>query len=174
MDSQDLSFLDAIRIAKDTEKKAAAFYNEAAEKTNNPLGRELFEKLADFECYHFTSLTALEESLCENGACILYEGRELSLSVPEEVQQIKEANTMSAMRILAQARDIKTKARKRYSALAEQTTDPSGRDMFLRLAEEESVMLRVLDKAYWSMNDHAVWELPADVLGGADAQSCAA
>ena len=44
MNNQDLNFLDAIRMAIEAEERAAAFYDEAAEKTENPLGRELLEQ----------------------------------------------------------------------------------------------------------------------------------
>ena len=160
MSDQDLNFLDAIRIAMEAEKKAAEFYREAAQETRNPLGRMLFEQLSDFEEYHYSQLVDLEESLCNDGTCVLYEGRELSLQVPAEVEQIKEVNQVSVMKIITQAIKIKTQAKKRYAALAEQTSDPSGQDMFRRLAEEENTNLKVLDAAYWSLNDHGVWVWP--------------
>jgi rubrerythrin len=160
MNNQDLNFLDAIRMAIEAEGKAAAFYDEAAQKTANPLGRELLEQLADFERYHHEQLVALEDSLCNDGACIIYEGREVTFSVPDEVEKIREADKMSAMGIIDAAIEIKRKAEKRYAALAEQTTDPNGQAMFRRLADEEHENRRVLEKAYWSLNDRGVWIPP--------------
>ena len=157
MDNPDLSFLDAIQMAMEAEQKAAAFYDETARKTANPLGRRLFEQLSEFEHYHYTKLAALEESLCKDGACIMYEGRELSFPVPDEVEKIKEADKMSAMGIITMAMEIKSKAKERYVALAEQTTDPDGQAMFKRLAEEEHTNHRILRDAYWSLNNHGVW-----------------
>jgi rubrerythrin len=160
MNSQDLNFLDAIRMAIEAEEKAAAFYDQAAEKTENPLGRELLAQLGDFERYHRAKLLALEDSLCSDGTCILYEGRKLSFQVPDEVEKIREANKMSAMGIIDAAIDIKRKAEKRYAALAEQTTDPDGQAMFQRLVEEELANRRVLQDAYWGLNDRGVWVRP--------------
>jgi rubrerythrin len=157
MNNQDLNLLDAIRMAIGVEEKAAAFYDEAAKKTENPLGRQTLEQLADFERYHHTKLLALEESLCSNGACIMYEGRELTLPVPDEVEKIKEADRLSAMGIIEAAIEIKRKAEERYAALAGQTTDPDGQAMFQRLAEEEHANHRILEDAYWSLNDRGVW-----------------
>jgi len=157
MNNQDLNFLDAIRMAIEAEKEAAVFYDEAARKTKNPLGRRLFEQLAEFEKYHQSKLSALEESLCQDGACIIYQGRDLSFPVPDEVDKIKEADKMSAMGIITMAMEIKEKAEKRYTALAEQTTDPSGQAMFRRLAEEEHANYRILSDAYWSLNNRGVW-----------------
>ncbi len=160
MDYQELNFLDAIRMAMEAEGKAVAFYDEAAAKTHNPLGKRLFEQLAEFERYHHTKLADLEASLCENGACIIYEGRELSLPVPDEVSRIQEADKMSAMGIITLAMEIKHKAEERYKALAEQTTDATGQDMFRRLAEEEHANHRILRDAYWSLNNRGVWAWP--------------
>ncbi|MGD2144834.1 MAG: ferritin family protein [Anaerolineae bacterium] len=160
MNNQDLNFLDAIRMAIGAEESAAAFYDEAAKKTMNPLGRELLGQLADFERYHHTKLLALEDSLCSNGACIMYQGRELEFPVPDEVEKIKEADRMSAMGIIDSAIEIKRKAEERYAALAEQTSDPDGQAMFQRLAKEEHANRRVLEDAYWSLNDRGVWIPP--------------
>jgi rubrerythrin len=157
MNNQDLNFLDAIRLAIQAEQRAAAFYDEAAEKTENPLGRELLEQLADFERHHHTQLMALEHSLCNDGACIIYQGRELELPVPDEVEKVKQADKMSAMGIIEAAIDIKRKAEERYTDLAGQTSDPNGQAMFQRLAEEEHANHRILEDAYWSLNDRGVW-----------------
>ena len=153
MHTQDLNFLDAIRMAMEAEQKAAAFYADAAQKTTNPLGRRLFEQLADFELYHHAKLADLEKSLCENDACIIYDGRELSFPVPDEVEKIQESDKMSAMGIITLALEIKSKAKARYTALAEQTTDPDGQAMFKRLAEEEHANHRILDNLYWRLNN---------------------
>jgi rubrerythrin len=157
MNNQDLNFLDAIRMATKAEEKAAAFYDEAAHKTTNPLGRKLFEQLAEFERHHHSKLVALEKSLCDGGACIIYEGKDLSFPVPEEIEGIKEAEKRSAMGIITMAMNIKRKAEERYIALAEQTTDPDGQAMFRRLAEEEDANHRILNDAYWSLNNQGVW-----------------
>jgi rubrerythrin len=44
MTNLDLNLLDAIRTAMEAEQKAAAFYANAAQKTANPLGQELFSQ----------------------------------------------------------------------------------------------------------------------------------
>jgi len=157
MNNQDLNLLDAIRMAIEAEEKAAVFYDEAARKTENPLGRRLFEQLSEFEKYHQIKLSALEESLCKDGACIIYEGRDLSYPGSDEVEKIKEADKMSAIGIITMAIEIKEKAEERYLALAKQTADPTGQAMFKRLAEEERANHRILSEAYWNLNNRGVW-----------------
>jgi len=157
MNNQDLNLLDAIQIAMEAEQKAAAFYAEAAQETANPLGRRLLEQLAEFERHHYSKLATLEESLRDEGAFIGYEGKELSFPAPGEVENIEEANKKSAMGIITAALNVEQEAEKRYAALAEQTSDPDGRSMFKRLAEEEHTHYRILRDAYWSLNNRGVW-----------------
>jgi rubrerythrin len=160
MDNQDPSLADAIRIAKAAEQKAAKLYGDAAQQTPNPLPRELFEKLAEFGGHHYDRLVDLEESLRDQGAFIAYEGRELDLWKPGEVKPIEEPDKKSAMAIITMAIDIEEEAEKRYTALAERTSDPEGRSMFERLAEEEHDHYLILNDAYWSLNDRGVWTVP--------------
>jgi rubrerythrin len=157
MTGQDLDLLDAIQIAMEAEQKAAALYADAAEKTRNPLGRRLFEQLAEFERHHYDKLVDLEKSLRGKGAFAGYEGRELSMQVPGEVGSINEAEKMSAMAIITMAIDIEREAENRYSGLAEQTTDPTVESMFKQLAEEEHSHYLILSDAYWSLNNRGVW-----------------
>lgn len=160
MNDKDLSLQDALQIAKAAEQKAADLYADAAQKTANPLARELFNKLAEFEHHHYDKLVNLEESLRENGAFIDYEGPEIKLSTSGEVKRIEEPNRKSAMAIITMAIDIEQEAEKRYTELADQTSDPDGRSMFEQLAEEEHNHYLILSDAYWSLNDRGVWEVP--------------
>ena len=157
MNNQDLNLLDAIKIAMEAEEKAASFYADAAQKVANPLGRRLFEQLVEFEHSHYSKLAALEQSLRDEGVFIGYEGRELELPPLGEVDGIQEENLKSVMGIIDTALDIERGAEKRYAALAEQTTDPDGQSMFKRLSEEEHTHYRILNEAYWNLNNRGVW-----------------
>ena len=157
MKDSDLNLLDAIRIAMEAEQKAADFYADAVQETANPLGRELFEQLAEFESHHYRKLAALEKSLRDEGAFIGYEGKELHVPALGEADGFEEAHRASVMGIISAALDVEREAEKRYAALAKRSTDPAGRSMFKRLSEEEHTHYRVLNDAYWSLNDHGVW-----------------
>ncbi len=156
MSNPDLTLLDAIQMAMEAEQKAAAFYDNAAQKVDSPLGQELFEQLADFERYHYAKLDDLARSLREEGTFIDYEGKELSVSVPAEVEG-KEVNKMSVLEIIALAIDTEQAAQDRYTALAEQTTDPAGQEMFKRLAQEEHTHYRILNDEYYHLNNDGLW-----------------
>jgi bacterioferritin (cytochrome b1) len=157
MKDNDLNLLDAIQIAMAAEQKAAGFYADAAQETANPLGRELFEQLVEFERHHYRKLAALEKSLRDEGGFIGYEGKELQSPALGEADGFEEAHRASVMGIISAALDVEREAEKRYGALAKRTTDPAGRSMFKRLSEEEHTHYRVLNDAYWSLNDRGVW-----------------
>lgn len=160
MTDHTLSLLDAIQVAMEAEQKAAAFYADAAKRTTI-VARGLFEQLAEFERHHYDKLVVLVKSLREEGAFTPYEGRELVLPAQGEVKDpIEEAQRMSLMDIITLALDVERQAEERYTALAGQTDDPSGRAMFTRLAAEEHIHHRILTDAYWSLNDHGVWVWP--------------
>lgn len=159
MTEQNLDLMDAIEIAMEAERQAAAFYADAAKKTET-LGKGLLEKLAEFERHHYDILADLKKSLRDQGAFIGYEGRELTIPAPSEVQVNAEPDKMSMMGIITTALDIERQAEERYAALAEQTGDPDGQAMFKRLAKEEHKHHDILSKAYWSLNNYGVWVRP--------------
>lgn len=159
MSEQNITLLDAIKIAMEAEKKAAAFYADAAQKTET-LGRGLLEQLAEFERHHYDILVELEQSLRDQGAFIGYEGEDLAFPAPSEVQTTEEPDKMSMMGIITTALEIEKEAEKRYNALAEQTSDPAGQSMFRRLAVEENKHHKILRDAYVSLNNHGVWVWP--------------
>lgn len=154
--TQDLNLIDAIQIAMEAERKAAAFYADAAQKTET-LGRELLEQLAQFERHHYDILEKLIDTLREKGSYVEYEGKELTVPTPSEAQTEKEPQRMSMMGIIATAMEIEEQAEKRYNTLADQTDDPDGRAMFERLAYEEGKHQLILKEAYVSLNQNGVW-----------------
>jgi len=158
MTIRDLSLLDGIQLAKEAEQKAGAFYADAATKTKNPLGKKLFEQLAEFEGNHFRALVAMETFLRDKGTFAGYEGKEQPFPKPSEVSGIEEPNKMSALEIITQAIEIEREAEKKYFTLADQTNDPTVHSLFLKLAEEEHNHYRILRDAYWNLNNRGVWE----------------
>lgn len=161
MTDQNLDLLDAIHMAMKAEQKAATFYADASQETSNPLGRRLFEQLAEFERHHYDKLASLEKSLRDEGAFIGYdEDADPPFPVPSEVEGVEgaeEANKKTVMGIITMALDVEQEAEERYAGLAEQTTDPDGQSMFKKLAEEERTHFLTLRDAYWSLNNHGVW-----------------
>jgi rubrerythrin len=152
------SLLDAIRVVKDNEKNASATYAEAARKITSPIGKDLFGQLSEFEQFHYQNLSALETSLVGTGNYIDYAGKEFPLPPVFEIKAAQEPDTKSIMIHITEAMDLETLAEKAYADLAGQTTDPDGQKMFTRLSEEEHNHHRILQDAYWSLNNLGSWK----------------
>ena len=152
------SLLDAVRVVKENERIASESYARAVNATTNPLGKELFTQLSDFEKYHLQKLTALEKSLEETGEFIDYTGREFPLPPVFEVAAAREPDQKSVMHIITEAIDLEQTAEKAYTELAGRISDLRGHQMFTRLAREEHIHYRILFQAYWSINDTGTWK----------------
>jgi rubrerythrin len=152
------SLLDAVRVVKENERIASASYADAAKRITNPMGKQLFEQLSEFEKFHYEKISALEKSLEETGEYIDYEGREFPLPPTFEITAAQEPNTKSVMAIISGAIDLEKVSEKAYSDLASQTVDPRGHDMFDKLCEEEHKHYRLLLETYWNLNNLGTWK----------------
>jgi rubrerythrin len=155
MDTPNL--LDALRIVKENEKIASESYANAARKINT-LGKRLFEQLSEFEQFHYERITALEKSLAEKGDFIHYEGKEFVLPPVLEIRFTEELEQKSILQIISEAIKFEKQSEKAYADLAEQLSDPQGRDMFIRLSKEERKHFDILTEAFWSINQTGVWK----------------
>lgn len=152
------NLLEAIRIVKANERMASDRYAEAAKVIGHPVGRQLFEQLSEFEQYHFEQITVLEKSLEASGEFVNYEGKEFPLPPVFEIKAAQEPNKKSIMKIISEAIELEQTAEKTYSNLAAELTDSQGRKMFIRLAEEEHNHYRILNEAYWTLNELGIWK----------------
>lgn len=152
------SLLDAVRVVKENERIAYTSYADAAKKISHTIGKNLFEQLAEFESFHYEMLTTLEASLEASGEFIDYQGREFPLPPIFEIKAAQEPNSKSVMSILAGALGLEKTAEKAYADLADQTTDPKGRALFVKLSEEEYKHWRILNEAYWSLGNLGTWK----------------
>jgi rubrerythrin len=159
--SQKLGFEEAVVMAMDAELKAQAFYAQAAIEVQDPQGRDLLGRLAAFEQYHYQMLSELARSLQEDGQFIEYETRKVEQFAPVAgrgeaagtvLEELKDLAT-----ILSKAIENEKIAGERYRALAEETEDPAGQDMFRKLANEEMVHQRILEDEFFSLSNKGVW-----------------
>ena len=152
------NILDAIKVVKENERIASETYAQASKNLINPYARQLFEQLSEFEQFHFKMVSALEKSLIEKGAYLSYAGKDFPLPPIFEIKAAQEANKKSAVSIVLDAIELERQAEKTYTDLAGQVADPEGHAMFSRLAEEEHKHYRILQDAYWSLNNMSVWK----------------
>ena len=154
------SLLDAIRIARQNEKIASDFYAAAAGIARNSMFKQLFEQLSKFEVTHYEILGALEKSMQAGGDFVNYEGKEFLLPPTLVLKAAEEPNSTTIISIILDAIDLETQAENAYAALADQTTDPRGHDMFSKLSEEEHKHYRILRDAYWTLSNLGEWKAP--------------
>lgn len=160
---KDISWTDredvkAIRVAIEAEKEAFQAYSKAAKRTKNPKGRDMFQQLSEFEMNHYQKLTGLLKSLQEKGEWILYQGTSLKKkTIPLKMEKPKGNEQLTDMDALKIAIREEKKALAYYRSLAELTRDPRGRDMYKRLADEESLHEKLLNDQYYSLHNTGLW-----------------
>ena len=161
MKDKNAQLIEALTLAMDAEKKAAKFYRDSASKVSADRGKILLRQLADFEDNHFEKLGELRDSLGGGGGYITYEGTKLGSitgEIPYEDGSPSERNLEDVLGILSLAMDAETGAHKRYMELAGKIGDRRGRDMFIRLADEEMLHRRILADEYYHLNNKGgVW-----------------
>jgi rubrerythrin len=152
---------EALDIAMDAELKAQAFYAQAAVDIQDPQGRDLLGRLAAFEQYHYQKLSDLARSLQEDGQFIAYETRTVEQFAPAltsgEAAGTQLGDLKDTASILGKAIENEKIAGERYRALAEETNDPDGQDMFRKLAQEEMIHQRILEDEFYSISNQGTW-----------------
>ncbi len=158
IDWTDREDLKAIRVAIQAEKEASQAYAKAAKHTKNPKGRDMFEQLSEFEMNHFQKLTGLLNSLQEKREWVLYGGTSLKKRATSfKIEKPKGQEQLTDMDALKIAIREEKKALGYYRSLAELTRDPRGKDMYKRLADEESLHEKLLNDQYYSLHNTGLW-----------------
>ena len=166
MSEQDLTVVDAIQIALESEKKAAAAYSNAAKNAPHVALEKLFSGLASLEQHHYDKVAELAASLQKKAKYIVYEASSIHIAPQSEIEiagiagDILGGKKASMMDVLTMAQDIEQQLDKRYSALAEQTSDRDGKEMLEWLAKEERSHLKLLTTVYWNLNERGVLAWP--------------
>ncbi len=150
--------LSALDRAIQAESTAKAFYTAAAGKTDDAGGARMFRELAEFEAHHERQLRELKASLERSGAWTSYPAREFSkVPTSEGVARKNAGDHADALEALRLAIAAEEKAISEYEALAKAAPDETGRQMFLRLSEEEAMHRRLLDDQYYNLLNRGVW-----------------
>jgi len=166
MSGQDLSVADAIQMALESEKRAAVAYSDAAKNAPHGALERLFSDLAGLEQHHYDKVAELAASLQKKGKYIVYEGSSISIPAQSEIEitgvagDVLGGKKVSLMDVLTMAQGIEVQLDKRYTVLAQQTSDRDGKAMFEWLAKEEQSHLKLLTTVYWNLNDRGVLAWP--------------
>jgi rubrerythrin len=148
-------------LATGMEKERAAhdFYVEAAGKTQDALGKKMFERLADEEAKHEELLkTWSEQGTCPADAPT--KGMDPDF-VKKGRQKVAEAITPDTgdLEALEFGQKMERQAIAFYEESAEAADDDASRDLFLRLKAEEDKHLALLTDLYEYMKDPNLWSV---------------
>ena len=161
MKEKNAGLEEAIEMAMQAEAKAKKFYGDAVAKVSNEREKNLLKQLADFEQQHYDKLKELKESLARDGKYIDYKGTEFASYQSKALSEGKEkieANKDEILEILNIAINSEKEAWEHYTAMAEKTEDVKGKEMFLKLADEETLHRRILsDEFYQLSNEGGIW-----------------
>ncbi|UCE05754.1 MAG: ferritin family protein [bacterium] len=159
MAEKNIGLMEAIEIAMEAEKKANKFYVDAAKKVASGQGKNLLKQLADFEQNHYDKLNELKNSLSKQGKFIKYEGTKFSpFKASSEISGTIEPNKDEVLDILSMAIEAETKAHEHYKKMAGETADRDGKEMFEKLAEEETMHRRILNDEFYNIaNKGGMW-----------------
>ena len=147
------SILAAIEMAIQTEIDGHNFYQDFANRTQDPEARIMFERLARDEIMHLELLRNTKAMLEEQGVWAEYEGVTFEpvegapIFSRERVQQniVGYTSDLSALRV---AYLIEKDAVDFYTRAATETSDPNGQRMFQDLASMEQGHLDLLEGEY--------------------------
>jgi rubrerythrin len=145
--------LTALQMAIQTEIDGYSFYQRFSERTEDPVARSMFERLAQDEVMHLELLRNTRDMLRDSGQWTEYKGLPIELveGLPifsrERVEQniVAYTSDLSALRM---AYLIEKDAVDFYTRAAQETSDPNGKRMFQDLVEMELGHLRLLEGEY--------------------------
>jgi rubrerythrin len=162
MEPQLQAVMNALKIALQTERDGYRFYQEAATKTEDPSGKEMFERLARDEFIHERMVNERIVALKEKGQWNKVskdEWRRSKMPVVkspifsrEEIENNVSRYTyeISALRL---AYLIEKDAATFYTQAAENIDFPEAEEMFRELAKWEKSHQDILQKEYEFLSD---------------------
>ena len=163
---EDSVALQALRQAIRLEQDGYKFYTEAAERMADPRGREMFLSLADDEKLHLRIVQDQYEALSAGKGWVSFsEALEVEpvdldepLFPPERAALEKaigpEASDTDALLFAMQKEN---ESYELYRKAAAETDDPTGKDMYQRLASYERVHFDVLMLNYEHLVSTGSW-----------------
>ena len=156
--------LTALEQAMEVERQGKAFYEEAAERVQDPMGKAVFQTLARDEIEHLRLLQAEYEAidsaqewmeLDEAKVCELQtplkvfpDERDAAMVIPPE------ATDLDALKL---AMEFEQKGYDSYVKASQETDDPNGKKVFEFLAKQENSHYVFLQKTYDYLTSEGAW-----------------
>jgi Fur family ferric uptake transcriptional regulator len=146
---------DALRMAIATERSGREFYTRAAKITQDPRGRQVFQKLAEEEKEHlgtlekrYAELLAADPQLESRPTFLFFKGAANGLFAAGAERLTKGVNDQQALMIGIRCERGSHQFFKKYG---ERFEDSEGKQIFMEFAEEERAHLDLLIREYKSL-----------------------
>lgn len=141
------------------EKHAQIFYRSAADFTESPEGRKMFNWLAEFEESHVLRLAARKREILENPIIAdeeIPEPDETDLSEARDIAGNKKfADDIEVLKI---ALENERRAYAFYTKKATLSEDQDARDLLDKFAQEEDKHIRILDDQLHSLKMNKIYK----------------
>ena len=153
--------VEAIKMAIQLEKDGRAFFEEAAQKTENQLGKKMFERLAKDEIDHLKTFQKIFDAVTEGG-----DWKELTQKTPrvgrvpvfekKEGEEKREVNP-GELDALRKAMNIEKDAIEFFQKATEEAEDPLEKKIFSTIQKEEEFHYDMLQAQYDSLSHSGMW-----------------
>jgi Fur family ferric uptake transcriptional regulator len=150
--SENVFARDALRIAIATERSGLEFYSRATRMTKDPRGRRVFQKLADEERDHLSTLEARYQRLLQQEpqlesrpTFLFFKGAANGLFAAAAEEVARGVDDRQALKIGIRCERASHKFFKRYGGRFE---DSEGKQIFMEFADEERRHLDLLLREY--------------------------
>lgn len=138
-----------------------AFFKKAADITHNELGKKMFHRLAEEEVKHLDAFSRLFSSVIKSDDWkkqVKKEELKGHSPVIEELdQRMKRAEGQSEVEALRIGMELEKKAINFFKNSASSTVDPTAREIFERIADEEKLHYDLLQAQYDSVTGSGFW-----------------
>ena len=156
--------LTALEEGMEVERQGEAFYKEAAEHVQDPMGKAVFQTLAREEVQHLRILQAEYEAIHSNKEWIeLDEAKAWEPTTPLKLFPDKRD---AALIIPADASDVdalelamkfEEKGYNMYVKAGAETDDPKGKELFDFLAKQENMHYAFLQRTHEYLTTEGAW-----------------
>ena len=156
--------IEALEVALTNEKNEGEFYRRHAERTNDPLGKKMFQTLADDEAEHYDRILELHKKLSDEGKwpeTLPLKAKDTVVkdvlnSVIEGVDVSTQADTddLEAVKI---AIEFETKGEAFYKSLRQSVEDPQEKSFYGLLESIEREHRLSLEETYEYFKDPEGW-----------------
>jgi len=152
---------EAIRTAIQMEKEGHAFFHQAAEKTNNKLGKEMFERLAAEEIAHMETFRKMFDSMSDTEDWRAVASELKSVTTPplfsEAKNKMKAGREPGEVEALRQAMEIERKAIEFFNEAKSKANDETAKEIFEKVRQEEEYHHALLQAQYDSVTNSGYW-----------------